>query len=73
MLYMTGQVTVTCHLSHVTFYYYFPQLAIPLESRATESEGIQIGSGKNPYKFNRGARTDMIIILIESKRQIEAK
>jgi len=61
-LYMTGQVTVTCHVSHVTFYYYFPQLAIPLESREIESEGTQIGSGKNPYKFNRRARTDIIII-----------
>jgi hypothetical protein len=65
-LYMAGQVTVTCHLSHVTFYYYFPQLALLLESRGTELEGIQIGSGKDPYKFNRGARTDTITISLMS-------
>jgi hypothetical protein len=61
---MSGQVTVTCHHTRDTLLLpsYFPQLALLLESRATELEGIQIGSGKDLYKFNRGARTNTITI-----------
>lgn len=60
-LYMAGQV---CHVSPLArvILLLFPQLALLLESRATELEGIQIGSGKDLYKFNGGARTDTITI-----------
>ena len=61
-LYMSRQVTVTCRPTRdiLLLPSYFPQLALLLESRATELEGIQIGSGEGLYKFNGGARTNTI-------------